>query len=167
MSKSDQHVDNKRYSVIPRVLVLVFKDDQILLIKGANEKRIWAGKYNGIGGHVERGESIMQAAKRELKEETGLSLTDMWLSAIISVDIEKDKGVHLFVFKAINPGGRIKASKEGDIEWVKIGMISSLPVVEDLPILVNFVTKHEKGSPILFGQSHYDEKQRLSTNFIS
>jgi 8-oxo-dGTP diphosphatase len=165
MPKSDQHVDTQRYSVIPRVLLFVFKGDQILLIKGASNKRIWAGKYNGIGGHVERGESVLEAATRELKEESGLEQIDLWLSAIVSVDVENSKGVCLFIFKGIYVDGQIEASKEGELEWVNINSIGSLPIVEDLPILMNCVIKHEKSTLVLFGRSFYDEQNRIITEF--
>jgi len=68
-----QGVSQDRYTVIPRVLIFPFASDgKVLLLKGAAHKRIWAGLWNGIGGHVETGESILQAAQRELREETGL-----------------------------------------------------------------------------------------------
>jgi 8-oxo-dGTP diphosphatase len=167
MPKSDQHVDNRRYSVIPRVLIFLFKDDQILLIKGARNKRIWAGKYNGIGGHVELGESVLEAARREFKEESGLEQFDLWLSAIVSVDVEKDKGVCLFVFKGFYLGGQIKASNEGELEWVNINSLDSLPVVEDLPIFLSRVIKQMRDSPVLYARSFYNEQMRLITEFNS
>ena len=61
-----QGVSQDRYTVIPRVLIFPFASDgKVLLLKGAPHKRIWAGLWNGIGGHVEAGESIIQAAQRE------------------------------------------------------------------------------------------------------
>jgi predicted NUDIX family phosphoesterase len=56
MPKSDQGVHTKRYQIIPRVLIFIFDGDRVLLIKGAPNKRLWANQYNGIGGHIERGE---------------------------------------------------------------------------------------------------------------
>src|SRR5260370_42114690 len=62
-----------RYSIIPRVLCFVTWMDEVLLLKGAPDKKLWAGKYNGLGGHVERGESGHAAAQREILEESGLA----------------------------------------------------------------------------------------------
>ena len=72
MPRSDQGITGDRYTLIPRVLIFLTRGDSVLLIEGAATKRLWAGKYNGIGGHVEQGESALEAAKRELLEETGL-----------------------------------------------------------------------------------------------
>ena len=71
MPQSDQGATNDRYAVIPRVAIFLRREDSFLLLKGAPTKRLWANKYNGLGGHVERGEDALFAAKRELLEETG------------------------------------------------------------------------------------------------
>ena len=52
MPKSDQGVRNDRYKIIPRTLIFVTRGEQVLLLKGAEHKRLWANQYNGIGGHV-------------------------------------------------------------------------------------------------------------------
>ena len=66
MSKNDQGIDvslkRQRYTVIPRTLVFITRDERVLLLRGAPTKRIWANKYNGIGGHIERDEDIYSAA---------------------------------------------------------------------------------------------------------
>ena len=62
MPKADQGVEvslsRDRYTVIPRTLCFVTRGDRVLLLRGALTKRIWANKYNGIGGDVERDGSI-------------------------------------------------------------------------------------------------------------
>jgi nucleoside triphosphatase len=56
----------------PTVGALVFnEEDQILLVKTHK----WKGKYTIPGGHVELGESLLEALKREIREEIGLELS--------------------------------------------------------------------------------------------
>ena len=86
MPVSDQGIRQHRYMLIPRTLIFVTHEDQLLLIQGAPGKRLWAGRYNGIGGHVEQGEDFLSAAKRELDEETGLNDIDLWLCGTVTID---------------------------------------------------------------------------------
>ena len=65
MPASEQGVDFSRYMLIPRVLIFLRRGNSVLLLKGAPTKRLWAGKYNGVGGHVEAGEGILSAAQRK------------------------------------------------------------------------------------------------------
>src|SRR6188768_291573 len=96
MPLSDQGISRDRYTVIPRTAIYLRRGDSYLLLKGAPTKRLWANKYNGIGGHVERGENIFTSAKRELLEETGLT-ADLWLCGTVIVDAG-ETGICLFLF---------------------------------------------------------------------
>src|SRR5574341_1428884 len=75
-----------RYHLVPRVLCFVTLGDEMLLLKGAPTKKIWPGKYNGLGGHVERGESVNAAARREIREEAGMEVKDLRLRGVITIE---------------------------------------------------------------------------------
>ena len=74
MRKEDQGPNEGRYRLVPRTLCFVFEGDALLLLRGSLTKRLWANKYNAIGGHVKRGEDIVSAARRELCEECGIAI---------------------------------------------------------------------------------------------
>ena len=135
MPLSDQGLTNNRYTLIPRTLIFLTRRDDILLIKGAPHKRLWANLYNGVGGHVERGEDLLSAARRELYEETGLR-ADLWLCGTIVIDTEDTHGIGIFVFRGTSPQGEIQESQEGNLEWIPLKQVFSLPLVEDLPTLL-------------------------------
>ena len=165
MPKSDQGIAKNRYMLIPRTAIFLRRGDEYLLIKGAPTKRLWAGKYNGLGGHVERGENILFSAQRELLEETGL-LADLWLCGTVIVDTG-ETGICLFVFcgDASRATGEIKAGEEGAVEWVRKEAVLHLPVVEDLPILLDRIHSMKRGDSPFSARSYYDDDDKLKVVF--
>lgn len=160
MPVSDQGVTKDRYMLIPRTAIFVRRGDEYLLLKGAPTKRLWAGKYNGLGGHVDRGEDVLSSARRELFEEAGID-ADLWLAGTVIVDAG-EVGILLFVIVGENAHGEVKGSKEGKPEWVQKEALSRLPVVEDLPILLERIHSMKRGDPPFSARSFYtDEKLRL------
>ena len=155
MSGSEQIIAKDRYMLIPRTIIFIRRGNEYLLIKGADTKKLWAGKYNGLGGHVEKGEDIISSAKRELFEEAGIT-ADLWLCGTVIVDAD-DVGICLFVICGENFQGELKASKEGTVEWVKKEALLHLPTVEDLPILLNKIYSMNQNDPPFSARSFYEE----------
>ncbi len=156
MPVSDQLRSQDRYAIIPRVLVFVTRGEFILLIKGSPTKRLWANLYNGIGGHIEKGEDILSAAKREFLEETGLKLINPWLCAVITIDTGTPTGIGMYVYRGSASEGVLKPSSEGELEWIPYTQIHSIPLVEDLPELVPIIMALQKvDNPISIHYSYY------------
>jgi 8-oxo-dGTP diphosphatase len=149
MKKEEQGASFNRYKVIPRSLIFVTRKNEILLLKGDKKKKLWAGKYNGIGGHIEKGENVYQSAVRELYEETGLKDVHLVFRGSIMIDVDDDTGISLFLFIGEYQAGDIKPSEEGFLEWVPIERIAEYPLVEDLHVLIPRLLKQKE--TFLFG----------------
>lgn len=165
MPKGDQGVDQSRYQLIPRTLIFVTWGERVLLLKGAPTKRIWAGKYNGIGGHVEQGEDASSAARRELIEETGLVVNELRLCGTLLVDASPGVGIGIFIFRAEYNEGDLKESAEGTLEWLSMDDLAGRHLVEDLPILLPRVLSMQPESKPFSARSFYDDLGRLQLIF--
>jgi len=165
MPISDQDHTTFRYSLIPRTLIFLTHQDQILLIKGARHKRLWANQYNGIGGHVERGEDLLTAAKRELLEETGLKDVELWLCGTITIDTNDNPGIGIFVYRGDYKDGELKDSKEGTLAWITLDQVFSLPLVEDLYQLLPRILNTSKSGQNFSALYTYDKQGQLNIRF--
>ncbi len=136
-----------RNLVVPRVLVLLTSTNpstgkrEVLLLKGAPTKRLWANRYNGLGGHVEANEDVYTAAVREVREEAGIEAPTLSLRGVVTIDAGFDEhgrrpGVLMFVFLGEAPGRTLAPSSEGTPAWLPIEELSGYPLVDDLDELL-------------------------------
>jgi len=169
MPKSDQgiHVSLKRqrFTVIPRTLVFITRGEQVLLLRGSAQKRIWANKYNGIGGHVERDEDVYAAALREIHEETGLEVENLRLAGLINIDGDQPTGIMLFVFTATSRSGEPIPTEEGTPEWIARDQLAQIDLVEDLPTILPRALDLPPNAPPFFAHYRYDGQERLLIRF--
>ena len=98
-----------------------------------------AGKWIGLGGHLQDGESPEECVRREVREEAGLELSDLRLRGIITF-ILPDWGNELtFLYTAGSEEKELPECAEGVLRWVPVEEVDSLPLWEGdqifLPLL--------------------------------
>lgn len=93
-----------------------------------------------MGGKLEPGEDPYTACRREVKEETGLDIPAPQLRTLLIIAVRSTGHLWvLFVFTADSPGGTPVASEEGELAWVALDRINTLPVIPDLPLVLPHV----------------------------
>ena len=116
-------------------MCLVVDGDRLLLQD--RHKDSWSG-YAMPGGHVEKGESFVEAVVREVREETGLTVLDPVLVGVKQFPIEGGRYI-VFLFKATKYTGELISSDEGHMEWIRREDLPKVKTVNDFdPLLEVF-----------------------------
>lgn len=117
------------------VLCLITDGDRMLLQN--RTKNDWQG-YTLPGGHVEPGESFVDAVIREMKEETGLDIKNPRLVGVKQFPI-KDGRYVVLLFKTTKYNGTVVSSDEGQMEWVESNRLSEINTVDDFEDLMRVI----------------------------
>ena len=121
------------------VLCLIENGDKILLQN--RTKKDWQG-YALPGGHVEQGESFIDAVIREMKEETGLEIKNPKLVCVKQFPIENGRYLVL-LFKTTEWTGDVISSEEGVMEWIEYGRLSNVKTVNNIDELLKVMNTPE------------------------
>ena len=89
-----------------------------------------AGKWIGVGGHVENGETPEECVLREVKEETGLVLTAYRLRGLVTFLSDACEPELMCVFTADAFDGEMIECDEGELAWVDKSEVLALPTWE-------------------------------------
>ena len=92
----------------------------LMLHRVKKQDDVHEGKWNGLGGKFEPGESPEDCVKREILEEAGLKIKSPRLKGVLTFpDFAKGQDWNVFVFTASRFTGRLLDSDEGNLAWIK------------------------------------------------
>lgn len=114
------------------VLCLIHRDDKLLLQN--RRKKDWDG-WTLPGGHIEKGESIVDTVIREMQEETGLMIHSPKLCGIKQFPTENGRYL-VFLFRTENFSGEVRSSDEGEMRWISRSELSDFNTVNDFDELL-------------------------------
>lgn len=112
-------------------LCYIQKDERYLMLhRVKKEKDENKDKWIGIGGHFEAEESPEDCLLREVKEETGLTLTKWAFRGIVTFVSDLWDTEYMFLYTADEYEGELKECDEGNLEWIEKSKVYDLPIWE-------------------------------------
>ena len=102
-----------------------------------------AGKWIGIGGHLEENESPEECVRREAMEEAGVSLTDLKLRGILTFILPSWGNELTFLYTAKTEISELPECGEGVLKWIPIEDIPNLSLWEGDRIFLPLLTSRE------------------------
>lgn len=155
-------------------LCYIEKDDQYLMLHRVSKKNdVNKDKWIGVGGHFEAGESPEECLLREVKEETGLTLTRWKFRGIVTFCYKDDPAEYMCLYTADRFEGTLTSCEEGVLEWVAKSRIRELNlwkgdllflelIQKDVPFFSMKLCYHEDGT---LYQAMLDGKELTIINY--
>ena len=110
-------------------LCYIHHDGHTLMLHRVKRKNdIHTGKWNGLGGKFEPGESPEECVVREVREESGLEIGAPRLRGLLMFPGFKGNDWYVFVFTAEGFSGELNENSEGFLKWIPDGELEALPL---------------------------------------
>ena len=130
-------------------LCYIEKDNKYLMLHRVSKKNdVNKDKWIGVGGHFEKGESPEECLLREVKEETGLTLTSYRFRGIVTFlsDIWGCEYMHLFTADAFAESPEqctLEDCPEGILQWIPKNQVPLLPLWEGDKIFLKLLLEEQ------------------------
>lgn len=114
-------------------LCYIEKDNKFLMLyRNRKENDMNEGKWLGIGGKIEAGETPDECCVREVFEETGIRLRDYHFYGIIKfrATTYEDEDMYLYSSKSFELPDKLPECNEGELHWIDKSELMELPMWE-------------------------------------
>ncbi len=128
-------------------------DEYLMLHRVKKKNDLNHDKWIGFGGKLEENESPEEGILREVREETGLCLTDLRYRGIVTFISDEAEGEYMHLFTAEHYEGEITDCDEGEIAWIKKVDFAALPQWEGDKIFMKLL---EDGAPFFSLKLRYE-----------
>ena len=138
--------------------------DRLLLLRHAPGSARFAGRWNGVGGHVEAGEGVRAAARRELLEESGLDVGTLRLRGVVHETGLLGHAYVVFFFVAeVDEPAALRPAPGVELAWHELSRVRELPLVDDLHELLDALLSNPE--PVLAVERFDGADRRLGFAF--
>ncbi|MBI5808221.1 MAG: 8-oxo-dGTP diphosphatase [Ignavibacteriales bacterium] len=143
-------------------LCYVMKDSKtLMLFRNKKPNDVHEGKWNGLGGKFEKGETPEECVIREVKEESGLMIKNPKLHGIITFPMfDGKKDWYVFMFTVKDFEGELIDSNEGKLEWIENKKLLDLNLWEGDKIFIPWLFQEKYFSAKFI----YENKKLISHN---
>lgn len=143
-----------------KLSTLCYLEDQgktLMLLRNKKKNDVHEGKWVGLGGKMESGESPDECVIREVKEESGLLIQNPVLKGIMTFPAFKDdEDWFVFLFSASKFDGELQSCNEGELKWIENNKIKDLNLWEGDKLFLNWLK-----SPSFFSAKLIYENKKL------
>ncbi|MBU2529913.1 MAG: 8-oxo-dGTP diphosphatase [Elusimicrobia bacterium] len=96
------------------------KNKTLMLHRIKKKNDIHDGKWNGLGGKFEEGESPEECARREVFEEAGIKINKLRFKGVLTFpEFSKGEDWYVFLFVSSDFTGKLKNCVEGNLKWIE------------------------------------------------
>lgn len=116
--------------IISTLCYLIKNDSMLMLLRNRKKDDVNEGKWIGVGGRLDPKESPDECLTREVKEETGLSLSDYRMRGILSFSSEGYEEELIFLYTSESFSGELSDCNEGELSWIPFSKLPDLNLWE-------------------------------------
>ncbi|MBQ8043235.1 MAG: 8-oxo-dGTP diphosphatase [Clostridia bacterium] len=126
-------------------LCYIEKDNKYLMLnRTKKENDINTGKWIGVGGHFEKGETPNECIIREVYEETGLTLKKFYLRGILTFIADKDFVEYIWLYTASEFEGELQECNEGELAWIDKDKVMELNLWEGDKVFLRLLNERKE-----------------------
>lgn len=105
------------------------------------------------GGHVEAEESIVDSTIREIKEETGLDISDLKICGIKDWTYAQGSRYVVFLYKTNKFSGQLQPSKEGPVYWVDLKELKHLKLAPSMATMLEVFLRDDVSEHFIYQEN--------------
>ncbi len=128
-------------------------DSYLMMLRNKKKNDVNEGKWLGIGGKFEPGETPEECVCREVYEETGLILDDYVMRGVITFSSAGWEDEYIYVFTSSDFHGELAECDEGDLKWIPKTDLLDIGIWEGDKIFLKLLLE---GSPFFSVKLSYD-----------